>query len=416
MITLDTYFKDNHIYISYYCADGRLQCSSKIKCTKEEWGRFTKLQQTRLNRLDLIATEYVSACQISGQPVLKKELKAKLFPTVTKTVKTKTVLQAVEQMEGMMWRRELLQKRDSKPYSESAIKIVRTIKQHLAEYPSLGGISLQNFNHFDEFKSILLSQGKSQNTLSSYITYFKMVFSLGYKLKWHTNESFKEEGISVPPEAVDYAVHCSFDELDTIYTLEIDDSYRFKKLIKNKQVVFSGKYLKRVRDLFVFGSQIALRHSDLFEIEDEKVNDWVINVDTRKKGVVVYVPMNARAREIWTKYKGNVPKIANANFNHCIKEICRLAGLNETTLFSRTEGGKKVSRYVPKWELIGTHTMRRNFATNYYIGDEKRGIPPLPLKRIMLITGHSTETSFFKYIRLKGKENAESLKSHPAFR
>ncbi|GAB6011487.1 site-specific integrase [Viscerimonas tarda] len=61
-----------------------------------------------------------------------------------------------------------------------------------------------------------------------------------------------------------------------------------------------------------------------------------------------------------------------------------------------------------KWQLITPHTGRRTFSTNAYLAG-------IPVFRIMLITGHKTEQSFFKYIRIARKENADFLAEHPFF-
>lgn len=55
--------------------------------------------------------------------------------------------------------------------------------------------------------------------------------------------------------------------------------------------------------------------------------------------------------------------------------------------------------------MVTSHTARRSFATNAY----RAGIPSLS---IMQITGHSTETSFMKYIRISKEENAIALSKH----
>lgn len=54
------------------------------------------------------------------------------------------------------------------------------------------------------------------------------------------------------------------------------------------------------------------------------------------------------------------------------------------------------------------HTARRSFATNAYLA----GLPPIS---IMKITGHKTESSFMKYIKISEKENAIQLKGHEFF-
>jgi integrase len=88
--------------------------------------------------------------------------------------------------------------------------------------------------------------------------------------------------------------------------------------------------------------------------------------------------------------------------NSYLKEIGELVGIDEKTTRTFTKGGLKASQLYKKFELITTHTARRSFATNLY----KAGFPSLS---IMKITGHKTETSFMKYIKISHEENANKL-------
>ena len=75
----------------------------------------------------------------------------------------------------------------------------------------------------------------------------------------------------------------------------------------------------------------------------------------------------------------------------------------------KLEDGKKVSVKAPKFELISSHTARRSFATNAYLQN-------VPTISIMKITGHRTEKSFLKYIKISQEDNANKLISHPFFK
>jgi integrase len=55
--------------------------------------------------------------------------------------------------------------------------------------------------------------------------------------------------------------------------------------------------------------------------------------------------------------------------------------------------------------LISTHTARRSFATNAYLAGQQT-------LNIMAITGHSTEKSFNRYIRVTPLEKARLFKLH----
>ncbi len=74
------------------------------------------------------------------------------------------------------------------------------------------------------------------------------------------------------------------------------------------------------------------------------------------------------------------------------------------TPFSQTytKEGSKVTVTNPKWHLISTHTARRSFATDEYLA----GTPPLT---IMAITGHKTEKSFLRYMRISPSDHAKIL-------
>ena len=74
-------------------------------------------------------------------------------------------------------------------------------------------------------------------------------------------------------------------------------------------------------------------------------------------------------------------------------------------LKSITKGGKRCTSIYEKWQLVSAHTARRSFATNLY----KSGFPSIS---IMAITGHKTESSFLRYIKVSKEEHAKLLMLH----
>ena len=73
-----------------------------------------------------------------------------------------------------------------------------------------------------------------------------------------------------------------------------------------------------------------------------------------------------------------------------------------------TKGGERIREVFKKYELITVHTARRSFASNAYLLQ-------VPTISIMKITGHRTEKSFLKYIKISQKDNANKLINHPFF-
>ena len=94
--------------------------------------------------------------------------------------------------------------------------------------------------------------------------------------------------------------------------------------------------------------------------------------------------------------------MADQRFNEYIKEVARRAKIDNKEAVTRTIGGKLQTITQPKYELISSHTGRRSFCTNMY----KRGLPTL---MIMSISGHKTEKSFLKYIKVKQEEHAQMM-------
>ena len=92
----------------------------------------------------------------------------------------------------------------------------------------------------------------------------------------------------------------------------------------------------------------------------------------------------------------------NQTLNRDLKDIAKLAEINSEIEQQMTKGGRKIIQQLPKYELVTTHTARRSFATNLY----NMGVPSID---IMHITGHRTEKSFLKYIRVTANEAAKRI-------
>ena len=51
-----------------------------------------------------------------------------------------------------------------------------------------------------------------------------------------------------------------------------------------------------------------------------------------------------------------LPNYTNQAMNHDIKELCRLAGIDEEIRVTTYKGNVRTDKIQPKWELVGTHT------------------------------------------------------------
>lgn len=90
----------------------------------------------------------------------------------------------------------------------------------------------------------------------------------------------------------------------------------------------------------------------------------MISSINQKTGSVTAVPANKDVRRIIEEYGGFPDTCAEFTINRIIKDLGKLAGIDEIIEFVETIGGKKVKRSVPKFRLIKCHTCRRSFITN----------------------------------------------------
>lgn len=208
-----------------------------------------------------------------------------------------------------------------------------------------------------------------------------------------------EEGITTTSKHKSSRFKSLKEESENVYLNE-DELLLITNLDLSK-----NKRLERVRDLFLIGCWTGLRFSDWNKVKSENIEDGFLTVKQSKTGNPVVIPIHPTVKNIIEKYEDQLPPmISNQKFNDYIKDVVKLAGIKEKVQKTITIAGRERTYSYEKWEQISTHSGRRSFATNAY----KAGIPSLS---IMAVTGHRTESSFLKYIKVTPKEHAEKIKA-----
>lgn len=277
--------------------------------------------------------------------------------------------------------------------SASSLNNYQAVTKHLKSYEIYSKTKL-------DFESITLDffyayvtylkkvQKLAVNTIAKDISILKVFMGEAIDLGYTSNMQFRHKKFSYNEE-----------ETEHVYLTEADLEIIYKAKIENKK-------LDQVRDLFIFGAWVGLRFSDFSKIKPEYIikidDDYFINMITQKTKEHVIIPCNPVILEIFEKYKENSNRlphaISNQKFNDYIKDVCEIAELIETGRLS----SKPKERLC---DLVSSHTARRSFATNYYL----QGFPTIDL---MKITGHRTERSFLKYIRVSKLDTAKRLNEH----
>ncbi len=242
---------------------------------------------------------------------------------------------------------------------------------------------------YDDFTQFLQEKKLAVNTIGKKIQTLKIFLNAAKDEGKNNFEAYRSKKFVAMTEEAE-TIYLNEGELNALYDLDLSND----------------PSNERVRDLFLVGCWTGCRFSDIAQITPESVSDGLIHIKQHKTGKRVLIPLHPVVTSILNKYNGQLPRaISNQKFNLALKTITDKAGINELTHKAITKGGIKTSKAYKKSELTTTHTARRSFATNLY----KSGFPTLS---IMAITGHTTEKSFLKYIKVTPDEHAKKLQLH----
>ncbi|MFL5763615.1 MAG: tyrosine-type recombinase/integrase [Bacteroidia bacterium] len=169
-------------------------------------------------------------------------------------------------------------------------------------------------------------------------------------------------------------------------------------------------YLKRTKDMFVFGCTVALRVSDIFKLTMDNIE--VINsrhylrVSAQKTGVFTRVLLPDYAVRIIKrqkmKQKTIFGRISNGRYNLNLKELMERTGWTEARPMMRTKRGiptpvyknRKTREQYRFCDLVTSHTMRKTgITTMLCLGMSENAVRK--------ISGHAANSKeFFRYVQL----------------
>jgi len=290
---------------------------------------------------------------------------------------------------------EITVSRKAKRMGESYKSNYKTLIYHLTRFSELNTANVFTNSINEEFLDDFILYLEEENLRQTYIKgIVSLVKSMAKKAGiygYAVDPSY--EDISIDDEEV-FSIYLSMNEITRIYY--------FKGLTKAQE---------RIRDLFVVGCLTALRYSDYSTLTRQDFRGDHIDKVTKKTGKRVILPIHDYVAEIFAKYDGEVSKgLTNQHFNRYIKVICKKIGLDTDITYNYTKGGKLVTETKPKWALVSSHTARRSAATNLYLTGRMKTF------EIMSLTGHTTEKSFFRYIKITNEDMSKHIAADNFFR
>ncbi len=185
--------------------------------------------------------------------------------------------------------------------------------------------------------------------------------------------------------------------------------------IKDFEIPSTKQYLERTRDTFLFQCFTSLRYSDLFNLRRSNIKENHIEITTIKTSDSLRIELNKYSRAILEKYKDvhfeddkALPVITNQKNNDYIKELAKMAGIDEPIHEVHYVGNERVETVTPKYALLGTHTGRRSFICHALsIG--------IPADVVMKWTGHSDYKAMKPYIDIADKIKASQMSKFDEF-
>ena len=353
---------------------------------------INKKLKSKLQKLENYILDEVNEVNIKGETINTNWLKHKIdvfFKRVTENKQSDLLIDAIQRII------------DEAPTRKNA-------KGNL-------GLSLSRINSYTSLKNIITEYQKQNNFRVKDVD---IKFAKDF-LKYLLNTKKYQKSTSLKKLA-DLKTICNDAEF---YGIETNPQYKKiqsskpnnenilylnpKELKQIEDAVLLNDALKNARKWLLLGCNIGQRGGDLLQLTESNFitrnNLEVIELKQQKTGKNVVIPVLEKTKDI---LKTGLPyKISTQKFNKHIKEICKLAEVNELIKGSKitvTEKGKgnkekrKISGTYPKWQLMASHVCRRSFASNLY------GTLPTPL--IMSITAHSSEKMLLNYI---GKDSLD---------
>ena len=231
---------------------------------------------------------------------------------------------------------------------------------------SFDSINLDFYNRFKDY--ILNSLNQSINTFGKRVKTVISVMNYATDIGVNKNLEYQKKAFKVLSKKVN-RIYLTVEEIEKLQNVNLKCSK-----------------LDKIRNIFLLMCYLGIRFSDYNKISKNNINDNYLDIRMHKTNEQVSIPIHPLALQIILKYEYVLPKFSNQELNKQIKNICKIAEINEQINID--------NKTFSKYELITCHTARRTFATNGYLSD-------VPVRDLMRITGHKKESTFLNYVQVK---------------
>lgn len=287
--------------------------------------------------------------------------------------------------------------------AKGSLTVYKQLKKHLKEYQEKKGvkISFDKIDHsfFLSFQNHLIAYKKihpvtAKVTTLNNITIAKQLSTLKTFLGYA-----RRNGIKISDNYKDFTI-----KRETLEVIALTEP-ELMRLINMD--LSNNKKLDQVRDVFVFSATTGLRFSDMLQLKRDHIFSSEIRITVKKTKQLLTIPLSYYSSQIIAKYKDQLkplPMISNQKTNDYIKDLCKIAEINEPIEIVRFQGAKRIANVSPKYELISIHNGRKTFAS---LSLEKG----VDAETVMELGGWSDYKSFKRYIKITEQRKRNALTS-----
>ena len=266
--------------------------------------------------------------------------------------------------------------------TKASIQKYNALKKHLLEFQAKKRFTILfekiDADFCERFISFLLSDLQLlNNTASKYIRTLKTFMNWSTEREYNTSLKFRSFKTTQRESEV---VSLSHKELFALYELDLNNNLS----------------LDRVRDVFCFACFTGLRYSDLIREKKDTIKKDELHLVSEKTTELLVVPLIPFAKDILLKYKYHLPFISNQKMNDYLKELGKLAEIDEIVQITQFRGSEEIKTKFKKYELLSTHFARKTFVT---LSLEKG----MRVETLMNITGHKKYSTLQRYISITNK-------------
>lgn len=263
-----------------------------------------------------------------------------------------------------------------------------------------------------EFVKWYRDRGLFPNTINTRMARLRVIMRIAYDEKKTKCNDFRHsefvpkqeevDEVFLTPKQIQQLIDLDLSSIEKVQALHDNAKFTKKRLAELPSINHSRwRHLQYARDVFIVGCLTGQRISDYSRINRNmftKINDIdFICITQEKTGKKVYIPLDKRVNEILDRYEGELPSITHYTVNDALQYLGELLHWTwKPNIDKKRMGRKRGERFC---DMISSHTARRSFATNAHAAG-------IPLSSIMAVTGHSTEKSLRRYLKLHAEEKA----------